>query len=232
MLEFIGQILLAGGGATALSLYFLKVFGDKWLIHQFSQQLESFKREQSELLEQYRYQINTRFNRITKIHEKEFEVLPEIWRNLIDTCNHFQDLTSPFQYFPNDLNHFSTEDLETFLEKCELNEFQKEKLRVAPDKFSYYQENVYWIKIGRATQALREFRNYLQYNKIFLSRDLFELFSEIEHVLIEADRDLRLSGTKPWTGGSLINKKLNEETKKLLDQVEDVVQKRLHFDQA
>jgi hypothetical protein len=231
MLEFIGQVLLAGGGATVVSLSLLKWFGDKWIIHQFSQRLESFKREQSEILEQYRYQINARFNRITKIHEKEFEVLPEIWCKLQDAYGHFQSLSSPLQSFP-DLNRYSAEQLEAFLEKCELHDFQKEELRRSTDKVSYYRETVYWIRLSIARQVFQEFRKYLHYNKIFLSRDLFELFTKIELALIETEVELENSEPQPWREGRAINKKLNEVVGGLLEQVENAVQRRLHFDQA
>lgn len=231
MLEFIGQVLLAGGGATVVSLSLLKWFGDKWIIHQFSQRLESFKREQSELLEQYRYQINARFNRITKIHEKEFEVLPEMWCKLQDTYRYFQSLSSPMQSFP-DLDRYSTEQIEVFLEKCELHDLQKEELRRSTHKVSYYKETVYWIRLSKASQVFQEFRKYLHYNKIFLSRDLFELFTKIELALIETEVELETSESQLWREGSVINKKLNEAVGGLLEQVENAVQKRLHFDQA
>lgn len=231
MLEFIGQVLLAGGGATLVTLSLLKWLSDKWIIHHFSQQIESFKREQSELLEQYRYKINSRFNRITKIHEKEFEVLPEIWCKLQDAYGHFQTLSSPLQSFP-ELNRYSAEQIEAFLEKCELYDFQKEELRHSADRVTYYQEKIYWIRLNIASRAFQEFRKYLRYNKIFLSRDLFDLFTKIESALIETEVELEYLETKSWKKGHVINKKLKEVAGGLLEQVENAVQQRLHFDQA
>ncbi|WP_204153844.1 hypothetical protein [Leptolyngbya sp. CCY15150] len=231
MLEFIVQVLLAGGSATVISLSLLKWLGDKWITHQLSQKLESFKRQQSELLEQYRYQINARFNRITKIHEKEFEVLPEIWYRLQDTYRHFQALSSPEQSF-SDLDRFSSEQLEAFLEKCLLNDFQKEQLRCSTHKINYYKDTIYWIRLSIACQVFEEFRKYLHYNKIFLSQDLFELLTKIESALIETQVDLETPGPKLWKEGRVINKKLNEAVGELLKQVENAVQKRLHFNQA
>jgi len=231
MLELIGQVLLAGGSATVVSLSLLKWFGDKWIIHQLSQRLESFKREQSELLEQYRYQINARFNRITKIHEKEFEILPEIWCKLQDTYGHFQSLSSPLQFFP-DLDRYSAEQLEAFLEECELHDFQKEELRHSTHKVSYYKETCYWIRLSIARQVFQEFRKYLHDNKIFLDRDLFKLFTEIELASIETEVELESPEPKPLREGRVMNKKLNEAVGGLLEQVENAVQRRLHFDQA
>lgn len=67
----------------------------KWLDNHFAQQLEEFKREQSELLEEYRLEINSEFNRISKIHEKEFEVLPEIWGRIQSSYTGFVFVAAP-----------------------------------------------------------------------------------------------------------------------------------------
>ena len=86
--------------------------------------------------------------------------------------------------------------------------------------------------MNAANQLFKEFRKYLHYNKIFLSRDLFELFSKIESALIETEVKLKVSGRNPWEQGDGINAKLNEVGGGLLKQVEDAVQRRLHFDQT
>lgn len=149
IVNIIGKVVVFGGGASAIAFAALKLFGQKWFEHQFSQQLESFKREQSELLEQYKFQINSRFNRITKIHEKEFEVLPEIWHKLQDAYAHFFSIGPPFQQWPA-LNKYSDEQLDLFLKNCELHEFQKSELKTIEDKESYYRENSYWIRLSKA----------------------------------------------------------------------------------
>lgn len=230
---FIGQIILAGGGAVAITFGFIKWFGQKWFESQFAESLELFKREQSEILEQYRYQINARFNRISKIHEKEFEVLPLVWSLLQDAYGHFISITNPFQQWP-DLNKYNPDELESFLEKCELLDFQKNELRNSKDKLKYYKDTAYWIRLNIASAKFQEYRNYLRYNKIFLSLDLFDLFHQIEKAMISAQVELEEPDNRenPWRGTLQANKSLSDTVIQLMEQVESAVQKRLHFDQA
>jgi len=83
-----------------------------------------------------------------------------------------------------------------------------------------------------ARQVFQEFRKYLHDNKIFLDRDLFKLFTEIELASIETEVELESPEPKPLREGRVMNKKLNEAVGGLLEQVENAVQRRLHFDQA
>jgi hypothetical protein len=229
----IGKIILYGCGAAAIAYGVLKWFGQKWFENCFAQSLEQFKRKQSELLEQYRYQINAKFNRITKIHEKEFEVLPKAWYLLQDSYMHFVSVALPLQQWPN-LNTYTPEQLDSFLETCELQEFQKAELRKQEDKLSYYQGRAYWARLGTAQMKFQEFRTYLRYNKIFLSRDLFDLFHGIEVSMIEAQVQLEEpdKDEQPWSGMSKVFKKLSEDVNASMKGLESAVQKRLHFDQV
>ena len=154
-----------------------------------------------------------------------------MWCRLLNAYAGFQNLSSPIQSFPN-LNRYSAEQLEAFLETCDVHDFQKEELRRSDDRLSYYQEIDYWFKLSKASGVFQEFCTYLHYNKIFLSRDLFELFTKIESALIETEVELEDPEPKPGKERLAINKKLNEVVGRLLEQVENAVQKRLHFDQA
>ena len=97
---------------------------------------------------------------------------------------------------------------------------------------SYYKETCYWIRLSIARQVFQEFRKYLHDNKIFLDRDLFKLFTEIELASIETEVELESPEPKPLREGRVMNKKLNEAVGGLFEQVENAVQRRLHFDQA
>jgi hypothetical protein len=71
---------------------YFEFFGKKWVEHQFSKDLEAFKGEQQKRLEAYKAEqqeelepIRHRLSsRISKIHKKEFEVLPQAWLMLND----------------------------------------------------------------------------------------------------------------------------------------------------
>lgn len=232
----LGQIVLVGGGAFALAYGLVRWLGEKWIEQRFAQRTEAFKREQNELLEEVRYQINTRFSRATRIHEKEFEVLPTAWKKLQDAYGHLASLASPLQEFPN-LNQYTEAELEVFLSSCPLYNFQKEELRQQDDKMAYYRDKIFWIRLNQARIKLDEFRTYLRYNKIFLTGDLFSLFSKIEEVMIKAEIELEMRAPdEPFRSqrerASGTWKELRNGVEPVMIEVESAVQRRLHFEQS
>jgi shikimate kinase len=70
-------VVVSGGGAALLTVQFCKKFGEKWLDAQFAKRLERLKHEQAQEIEGMRRNVQWEFSRISKIHEKEFEVLPK-----------------------------------------------------------------------------------------------------------------------------------------------------------
>ena len=113
-----------------------------------------------------------------------------------------------------------------------MREFQKDELRQAQDKLGYYTKVAYWIRLSNAREKFSEFRTYLRYNKIFLSRDLFELFREIELAMIDTEVRLEDPEDEPWRKTSAIYQNLTKDVNQLLEKVENAVQERLHFDRA
>lgn len=176
-LKIVGQIVLFGGGATAIAFGLLKFFGKKLLDYHFSEKLEEFKTEQSQKLQQFQYIIDSKFNRVSKVHDKEFKILPEAWVKLQEAHQQLVVIAHPFQSWP-DLNRYSKNELENFLEGSELKDFQKTELRNASDKLEYYQEKVFWLRLHKARNKFNEFRKYLKFNKIFLRSDLYEIFQK------------------------------------------------------
>lgn len=228
--ESIGKLMIYGGSLIAINLGLLKWFGQKWFENQFSQKLEKYKRKQTEVLEQFRYQINIQLSRITKIHEKEFEVLPNIWYKLQDTYDGFLSLSAPIKQLP-DLNNYNEQQLENFIRNCELLDYQKEELKDVNDKLKYYEDKVYWIRLFEAKKNLNDLRKYLRYNKIFLSKDLYKLFSDVEFTLIEAETELeQINQNFQIKQKYEIFKKLKINTEKYFLKIENSVQKRLHFE--
>ena len=89
ILQFIGKVIAYGGGAAAVAHALFTFLGKKWIEHKLNKELE-----------QVRYRINTLFSRVTKIHEKEFEVLPEAWYKMQDALGRISHFTSLFQQYP------------------------------------------------------------------------------------------------------------------------------------
>src|SRR3972149_1829907 len=185
ILKFFGEII-AYGGSTAIIFYsILRTFGQKWLEEKFSKRLEEFKRFQNQEFEKYRFEINKLFNRISKIHEKEFEVLPLAWQKLQTSHGLVSQMTSSLQSYPN-LDKMNSQELNEFLKKSKLFDFQKNELLNEPEKVDYYRKKIFWINYNEVAHSIMEFHNYIVLNKIFLNKEMFDLFSEIDSRIYES----------------------------------------------
>ena len=73
------KFVAAGGGGAAVAIGMFKTLGKGWLDQQFKERLERLKHEQAKEIEAGRQKVQAIFSRISKVHEKEFEVLPKAW---------------------------------------------------------------------------------------------------------------------------------------------------------
>ena len=86
-IQWLKTTLPTAAVTVAAAWAFLKWWGAKWIENRFSKNLEAFKGEQQKLLEVYKAEQQRELehlrhrlsSRISKIHEKEFEVLPKAW---------------------------------------------------------------------------------------------------------------------------------------------------------
>ena len=229
-LNILSKLLILSGGATAIAYGLIKFFGKNLLDYHFSEKLEEFKTEQSLKLQHFQFSIDSEFNRISKVHEKEFEILPEAWKKLQEAHQELVNIAHPFQSWPN-LNRYSDAELKSFVENSELKDFQRQELLSAPDKLKYFQEKVFWLRLHKARNKFIEFRKLLKFNKIFFRTELFDIFSKIESVIIVAEVELEHL-RKPWQETYEAFKKLTEELEELMKSLETAIQERLHFNDA
>jgi len=184
-LNFIEQLIAYGGGAATIAYLLFIFLGRKVVEDWFAKRMEAYKNAQAQELEEYKYKINALFNRITKIHEKEFDVLPKAWEKLQDALGQVGNIASPLQSYP-DFKWMSETEFQEFLGTTKLRKHEKEELAAAPDKNKYYQEKIFWHESYDARSHISDLHNFLLYNKIFLSKDLFEEFSKIDKMLFDA----------------------------------------------
>src|SRR6266851_238223 len=142
-LLFVGVPSVVAALAATAGLW--KWFAEKWIEQRLAiglekfkagqqKELEGFKSEQQKELERLRHLLSSR---ISKIHEKEFEVLPKAWFKLHEAHGSVVvalDLT--FKQYP-DFRKLPDAQLEEFLTDKPaslLSDYQKEALRKAPDR--------------------------------------------------------------------------------------------------
>jgi hypothetical protein len=242
--------LLSTAGVLAIVWACAKFLGqkwaEKWIDQHFNQKLEAFKAVQQERLEAYKADQQRELERlrhllsgrISKIHEKEFEVLPKAWLMLIElrgAAQHALDLTmKPYPGFRN----FSSAQLEDFLKSEPVNwlaDYQKEELRnagSADKQEKYYMDALQSHSLNEANEKHRKFLNYLIENQIFMTDELREKFFGAQKALFLA---ITSYGIGKGTNHELVRQGQEEMLNKMqgrVDEAEKAVQKRLRYEEA
>jgi hypothetical protein len=232
IIKFFVEILIVGGGASGIAYGLFRLFSEKWLENKFAEKLEKLKHEQQRELERHRFKINSLFNRVTKIHEKEFEVLPKAWTKLQDALGIVSSFTSPLQYHPN-VRNASPQELEEVLSKTKFSDYEKEKVRDSRDKQSEFEAIQFRYRLQETKEAVNDFHNFLVYNRIFLSKGLFDKFGELDERMKNAtkDRELAEFSKRPDKIGEGYQI-FGEDILHLVNEIEKLIQERLHFEDA
>jgi len=158
------NLLMVGGPAVAAGFVLFKWFAPKYIEHRLNiglegikaehqKELEALKSEQQKELERLRHRLSSR---ISKIHEKEFDVLPKAWLMLNDLHGSVAlalDLT--FKKYPNFLT-LAEDQFEEFLTVDlgnRLSETQKHGLRNASDRQAYFADAMAGIYLDDAKES-------------------------------------------------------------------------------
>ncbi len=230
--NFIGMLVAYSGGGIAISYGVFVFLGKKIIDKKFAESNLDFKYQKDKDLANYEKKINTLLNRVTKIHEKEFQVLPEAWNKLQDCFIKLSYFTRMFRQEP-DFSSMNPEQLEAFFDDLGLNDYQKKQLKIKTDKPAYYQDVIFWHEFNDVRKSFSEFVQYIKKNRIFLSNDLKEKFQALEEIMWSAIIDQEV-GHQSHDSKMKIDayKTVRKEIDPIIHEIEDLVQKRLKYNEA
>jgi len=229
IIQFVIKILPSAGVGALVAFGIFRFLGSKWIENKFAKRLQDHKHKLEKEREELKFKINSLLNRVTKIHEKEFEVLPIAWEkldNLLDSVRQFIRETHSMP----DLNNKSSQELEEVLSKQDLNEEEKQNVRDHKDREGWH----FHAKSEKVRKACWDFQDYITKNAIFLSSDLKSEFRKAEGLIRKA------WAIRETAGISDGNRKEIQESCRLtqdkippmMTQIEELVQKRLRFYEA
>ncbi|MDT4896398.1 MAG: hypothetical protein QOH25_1475 [Acidobacteriota bacterium] len=203
-LRFIFEVVVASGGAAVIVSAVFAFLGKQWIENRFAQRLKAYERKQNQELEHYKYQINSLFNRITKIHEREIEVLPAAWQKLQETHGHLARLIQPFR-------------------------IEREFSQMNEGQFKEWQD-----EYNEISEHFMGFHNYLLYNSIFLSPDLYVEFKEVDKIFNEALDKSRIAkqGLNSSEFTLEVYENIYKKTEPIKEKIRELVQKRLRYEDA
>ncbi|MDO9166219.1 MAG: hypothetical protein Q7U13_08945 [Rhodoferax sp.] len=232
ILNLIGKIVAYGGGAAVVAYGIFRFLGQKWIENKFAEKLEAYKHKQQQELEETRYRINSLFSRVSKIHEKEFQVLPTAWGKLHHALSSLSRFTTVVKRYPN-FDVMTESQLEEVLKQSVLSDFQKKEIKDTNTKLDYFRDCMFYHELNKVKNACGDFHDYIQKNSIFLKSDLKMYFTKIDALMWDTMIDKEIGyevkdhkmKVEAW-------KRVKDEVVPLRDQIEQLVQDRLRYDKA
>lgn len=225
---FAGQfgitLVVAVGAAWALFRY----LGDKWISNKFTASLESFRHAQAQEIEKLRLKINTAFDRTVKLHNQEFEVLPELWDRLIEAYSYTVSFVSPFQSYP-DLDRLSLAELNHFLDQSKLHNYQRNDILASSTRTESYMEMIFWHNYNDVANKREHFDRYSRSKGLFVQEDLQGEINKLADLMFDALNEARYEKQHPnlREGRFAKSEKLRTEGPPLYDAIGKTIKAKL-----
>lgn len=233
-LEFAWKVISALGGTAAVLLgvvgvayWLFQAFSERWLQSKFDARLADLQHAHNEQIEQLRFRINALMDRTMKLHEREYQVLPELWEALASSWAETAAFTSPMQSMA-DVARMTYEQLEEYLARTELFESQKQLVRDSGDRTRTFQKEMYWHRKASVEDQVRKFSRALRFNGIFVPDEIKAKLNAASEIIWDALTEHGFNEElEQRPRERKAQKRLAEEGKVLLDEIEKAIQDRL-----
>ena len=220
-LKLIGGVTAIAALSSAFAYAMFRLFTTKWIEARFSERLEAFKHQQNQEIEHLRFRINTMMDWNVKLHQREFDILPETWSLLNEAFYTIEPIAVGFQQYPN-LDKMAVDRLEEFLEQSPLTVVQKTELKSEPNKVRYYSKVKAIHDLNTAIKSYNQFHLLLAKNAIFIIEPIKTAFLALDQMLKEAIIERQVQ-PQQFDKGVV----LNDKGKQLLKALEQGIQGRL-----
>lgn len=187
LIEEIGRLVAFLVAAGGLVFAFLKFGGEKLIEHQFNKSLEGVRAEQAKSLEQLRFDISASLDRTAKLHQFEFEVLPEAWSRLHiagGTC--YEAIKQNIRKV--EVQFLTDEQLASVLENHEISELDSQNIKnlSGNDRQVAFDKALNFHRWKIAYRDYGEYNNYLLSHGIFIQVGLLEKLKSIAKLTHDA----------------------------------------------
>ena len=223
---FFGYAVLGVGTVSAVTYALFKMFSEKWLNAKFEKRLAEARHEQQKELEQIRYKINALMDRTIKLHQREFEVLPDAWAQLADAYASVRSIVIGFQQYP-DLNKLNDAQLSEVLKGSDLPLWKQEEIKGAPDKTLAYRIELQWKRKNIASNEYYKLQDYLRKNGIFVRKEIMSQFTVLADLIHMALIQHEMNLENPHQQNRDHIRKFVEDGEVVRSKLEKLVQDRL-----
>lgn len=241
--QIIGRLILEGGGAVVIAYGVIHFAGKKWIDSFFVKKHDKFKQQLDEEMEKFKHQMGIEllkmeqeaksfYNRISKVHEKEFKVIPDIWKKLCDAKSSASEFASMISLEP-DLDRMSAPALSSYLDKTSLEQYQKDEIIASEKKLETYRQKMFFIRLHAAKMAFIEFHEYVLKNRLFLSKELQQKINEADDLIWGAIIDKEMGKhLKDYALAKSAYIALDKNLGPIVDKIEEIAQERLRVLEA
>ena len=220
--------------ATPIGLAFLwfgRTYMDKWLAKRFQGQLDAIKHAQALEFAKHKLSFDAKLHRATKLHEREFEVLPRAWEMLGATGGSIRLLISDDQTHT-DVGKLDALALAAFLAPLPISAAEKNAITAAPvaERTDLFIERKLRYQMVDASTLAQNFHNYVATSGVFieptLRKKLLTVSSVFESVVRTHSNLVITGGSKAVDIGGLNRQKL-EALDKLVGEIGNEISERI-----
>jgi hypothetical protein len=211
----------------------LKSLGQKILEKRLAERLETLKHSHNQEMARVKSDIDSKFDRTVKLHQQEFDILPELWDKLAVAFSMIRTLTWGFRRYPH-LDDLNEKQLTEFLNSSELVCWQKRELKASPDRNQCYERFIFWHELKNAATAYADFHNFSVAKAIFIQLHLRDRIKPLDNMLKEALEEARFEREHPIPRKERFAKaeRFHREGPALLETIERDIQKALYENKA
>lgn len=228
--KFIANLFVYAGSAALIAFGLFKTLGEKWMDTKFAQRLKTLEHGYAIELSKLKQRLDTAASGISRLHQKESEVLPEAWGLLDEAMNTLRWVISPLQSYPN-LKRMNDEEWEEFIDEISfLGNPDKKYLRGISGNYreKEYRRIYDGYKNGLAEKAIREFQKYSARNSIFLPENLRSQFDRIRELLWSASVSKNVGReVEDWKMQQEAWEQLQKEVEPLFVEIRRSIQERI-----
>jgi hypothetical protein len=138
------------------------------------------------------------------------------------------DFVSPFQQYP-DVGKMGPAQVEEFVRKSDLAEWQKSELLAGDDKTNRYVKMIFWHNLNKVHASYANFHNYLLKNGIFIQAELYEKMKALSGAMSEAIHERQFEEEYPNPRPERFEKgdRLRKEGQPMMQDIEAQLKTRL-----
>ncbi|GGJ35518.1 hypothetical protein [Neoroseomonas lacus] len=233
----LAQIGVSAAAALTVAWAAVKFLGKSWVEHHFKQELEELKLGHNKQIERLKLDLDILRSRISKLHDQEFTVLPEVWSKMAAALSTMIAASDPQRPYANTIG-MNDGELNEYLETTRLLAWEKGEIRNFPrDEQKGREAKLHnmldWANYSKARQLAEEFRSFLQSRRIFMSDELTRELDRCSEMLDRAVAEFRRflearQANQPIE--LVICPTLKEESTRMMEAVRLEIQRKLFGD--